>query len=111
MVSDNMLPDTISGTHSVLTEFSNEGFTMNAQDGCRSAQVSLMGIEHAQDMVTLQILQCDPPLSTVGDLGPRSFYGRGQVLRADDGIRAQCDGSLYRMFQLANITRPPILLE
>ena len=39
MVSDNELFDTISGTHSVLTEFSNESFTMNAQHGCRSAQV------------------------------------------------------------------------
>src|SRR5215831_3095566 len=84
---------------------------MNAEDRRRSPKVLVMSFQHSQNMILFQLGQRHPPARLCCSLNRRALNRMRQVLRKDDRMRRQCESPFDRMFQLTDVSRPPITVQ
>ena len=84
---------------------------MNTEDGGCSAEILVMGFEHAQDMILFEFCQRNPPSRL-----SRRLHGGGldrlwEILGKYHRMRRQRNGALDGVFQLDGYAGPPIACQ
>src|SRR5262245_14433310 len=95
----------------VLAKLAKKSFAMDAKDSGCLTMVLMMSLQYAENVIPFEILKGVPSASLSLVLHGRCSDGLRQILRRDDGMRGQGDGSFDHMFELADIAGPRIACQ